>query len=77
MQRLGLEPVRLSVFYPVSYLFRESQIVRPHGGQSRFGPGDLFSGVLDIIKEYGTIPAAVYGAQKKRSPPTTPSCIAS
>src|SRR5690349_8998475 len=23
MQRLGLEPVRLSVFYPVSYLFME------------------------------------------------------
>jgi len=61
MQRLGMEPIRLSVFYPVYYLFMEKakQYVRTRG-QSRFGPGDLFSGVLDIIKEYGTMPAALY-----------------
>ena len=69
MQRLGLEPVRLSVFYPVSYLFREkAKLYVRTRGQSRFGPGDLFSGVLDIIKEYGTIPAAVYGGTKEEIP---------
>ena len=69
MQRLGLEPVRLSVFYPVSYLFMEkAKLYVRTRGQSRFGPGDLFSGVLDIIKEYGTIPAAVYGGAKEEVP---------
>ncbi len=69
MQRLGLEPVRLSVFYPVSYLFMEkAKLYVRTRGQSRFGPGDLFSGVLDIIKEYGTIPAAVYGGTKEEVP---------
>src|SRR5882672_8464496 len=69
MQRLGLELVRLSVFYPVSYLFMEkAKLYIRTRGQSRFGPGDLFSGVLDIIKEYGTIPAAVYGGTKEEDP---------
>jgi bleomycin hydrolase len=65
MQRLGMEPVRLSVFYPVYYVFMEKakRFVRTKG-QSRFGPGDLFSGVLDIIKEYGTMPAVFYGDQQ-------------
>src|SRR5215468_8811234 len=68
MQRLGLEPVRLSVFYPVSYLFLEKAKLYVHTrGQSRFGPGDLFSGVLDIIKEYGTMPADAYGAHTAAS----------
>ena len=69
MQRLGMEPVRLSVFYPVSYLFLEkAKLYIRTRGQSRFGPGDLFSGVLDIIKEYGTIPSAVYGGAKEEVP---------
>src|SRR5262245_2879657 len=66
MQRLGKESMRLSVFYPVYYLFLEKakRYVRTKG-LSRFGPGDLFSGVLDIIKEYGIIPAVVYGGTKE------------
>jgi bleomycin hydrolase len=69
MQRLGLEPVRLSGFYPVSYLFMEkAKLYVRTRGQSQFGPGDLFSGVLDIIKEYGTIPADVYGGTKEEAP---------
>ena len=69
MQRLGLEPVRLSVFYPVSYLFMEkAKLYVRTRGQSRFGPGDLFSGVLDIIKDYGTMPAATYGGAKEEVP---------
>jgi bleomycin hydrolase len=65
MQRLGMEPVRLSIFYPVYYVYLEKakQYVRTKG-QSRFGPGDLFSGVLDIIKEYGAVPAEIYGGDK-------------
>jgi len=69
MQRLGMEPVRLSVFYPVYYVFMEKAkryvLTR---GQSRFGPGDLFSGVLDIIKEYGTMPAVFYGGNQAELP---------
>jgi bleomycin hydrolase len=69
MQRLGMAPMRLSVFYPVSYLFMEkAKLYVRTKGQSRFGPGDLFSGVLDVIKEYGTMPAAVYGGDKEEIP---------
>lgn len=69
MQRLGMEPVRLSVFYPVYYVFMEKAKRYVHTrGQSRFGPGDLFSGVLDIIKQYGTMPAAFYGDNAAESP---------
>jgi bleomycin hydrolase len=65
MQRLGLEPVRLSIFYPVyhAYLEKAKQYVRTKG-QSRFSAGDHFSGVLDIIKEYGAVPAEFYGGDK-------------
>jgi bleomycin hydrolase len=67
MQRLRMEPVRLSVLYPVYYVFVEKakRYVRTTG-QSRFAPGDLFSGVLDIMKEYGSIPAAAYGGEKEK-----------
>src|SRR5574341_2425364 len=69
MQRFGMEPVRLSVFYPVYYVFIEKakQFVRTKG-QSRFGPGDLFSGVLDIMRHYGTVPAVFYGDQQAEHP---------
>lgn len=71
MQRLGMEPVRLSVFYPVYYGFMEKAKRYVHTrGQSRFGPGDLFSGVLDIIKAYGTMPAVFYGDNTAESPST-------
>ncbi len=62
LSRLGLEPVRLSVVYPVYYIFVEKakRYLHTRGG-SRFAPGDLFTGVLDIVKEYGAIPAEAYG----------------
>jgi len=68
VQRLGMEPVRLSVLYPVYYAFVEkAKRYARRRGQSRFGPGDLFSGVLDIIKQYGTMPADAYGAHTAAS----------
>jgi bleomycin hydrolase len=62
MERLGMEPVRLSVVYPVYYAFVEKakRYIQTHGA-SRFAPGDLFTGVLDIVREYGAIPAEAYG----------------
>lgn len=61
MMRLGREPVRLSVMYPVYYDFVEKakRYIQSHGA-SRFGPGDLFSGVLDIMRQYGSVPAEAY-----------------
>jgi bleomycin hydrolase len=65
MQRLGMEPLRLSVFYPVYYTFVEKAKQYVHTrGQARFGPGDLFSGVLDTIKAHGTMPAALYEGKR-------------
>ena len=62
MERLGLPPVRLSVVYPVYYVFIEKarRYIQTRG-TSRFAPGDLFSGVVDIIRQHGAIPAQVYG----------------
>ena len=61
MKRLGREPVRLSVMFPVYYVFVEKarRFVQSHG-ISRFSPGDLFSGVLDIMQQYGSVPAEAY-----------------
>ncbi len=33
-------------------------------GDSRFSPGDLFAGVLDIVRQYGAMPAAAYEGVK-------------
>jgi len=62
MERLGRQPVRLSVVYPVYYVFIEKakRYIQTRGA-SRFAPGDLFTGVIDIIKQYGAVPADVYG----------------
>lgn len=65
MKRLGKDPVRLSVMFPVYYAFVEKakRFVRSHG-ESRFNPGDLFSGVLDIAARYGAVPEAAYEGEK-------------
>jgi bleomycin hydrolase len=65
MQRLGKDPVRLSVMFPVYYAFVEKakRFIRSHG-ESRFNPGDLFSGVLDIAARYGAVPKAAYEGEK-------------
>ena len=61
MKRFGREPVRLSVMFPVYYGFVEKakRFVQSHG-ESRFNPGDLFSGVIDMIQQYGAVPAEAY-----------------
>jgi bleomycin hydrolase len=64
MQRIGLEPVKLSVVYPVYYTFVEKARYFIHErGQSRFEPGDLFSTVFEIIQKYGIVPQSVYRGQ--------------
>ena len=61
MARLKLESVRLSVFYPVywGYIEKAREFVRTRGS-SRFSQGDLFTGVFDVCREYGAMPASVY-----------------
>lgn len=61
MHRLGLNPVKLAVVYPVYYTFIEKakHFVRTRG-TSRFEPGDLFSTVFEIINKYGIVPESVY-----------------
>lgn len=61
MARLKLESVRLSVIYPVycGYLEKARRFVRTKG-ESRFAAGDLFTGVFDVCREYGALPASVY-----------------
>jgi bleomycin hydrolase len=69
MQRLGLEPVRLSKMYPVYCVFQEKakRFVQTKGA-SRFAPGDLFSGVLETIKLYGIVPEEAYRGQARSAP---------
>ncbi len=66
MKRLGMEPVRLSVVYPMYCVFLEkTKRYIATKGASRFAAGDLFSGVLDIIARYGAMPAASYEGLKE------------
>jgi len=66
MKRLGMDPVRLSVMYPMYcvYLEKARWFVKTKG-ESRFSPGDLFAGVLDIVKQYGAVPAEAYEGVKQ------------
>jgi len=66
MERLKMRPVRLSLTYPVYNVFLEKarRFVATRG-TSRVAPGDLFTGVLDILKSYGAIPASVYGGKER------------
>jgi bleomycin hydrolase len=65
MARLGMKPVRLSVVYPMYqvYIDKAKRFAQTKG-ESRFAPGDLFTGVLDTIRQYGTMPASVYGEKE-------------
>ncbi len=69
MERLGLSPVRLSVMYPVYYVFVEKarRFARTHG-ESRFAPGDLFTGVWKTIRKYGEVPMEAYRGQEVYCP---------
>jgi bleomycin hydrolase len=66
MQRLGRQQVRLSVMFPVYYAFVEKakRFIQTHGDLN-FSPGDLFSGVLDIMQQYGAVPQEAYEGDKK------------
>ncbi len=66
MQRLGRPQVRLAVMFPVYYGFLEKAryFVRTKG-TSRFAPGDLFSGVMQIIQKYGIVPQSAYPGQTR------------
>lgn len=69
MKRLGLEPVRLSVIYPVYYVFIEkAKRFIATRGTSRFNAGDLFTGVFTTIQKYGAIPASIYNGQTRSCP---------
>ena len=66
MQRLGLEPVQLARMYPVYSVFldKAKRFVQSRG-TSRFAPGDLFSGVLETIRNYGIVPEEAYRGQAR------------
>jgi bleomycin hydrolase len=61
MARLKLQPVRLSVMYTVycQYLEKARQFVATKGA-SRFTPGDVFCGGLDVFRQYGALPAELF-----------------
>ncbi len=61
LKRRGINPPRLAMMYPVYYGFIEkTKRFIEKKGDSRFYGGDLFSGVLEIIKQYGIVPFSVY-----------------
>jgi bleomycin hydrolase len=66
MKRLGMEPVKLAVMYPFfhDYVEKAKEYIRTEG-ESRFAPGDLFTGVIEIIKEYGIVPLNAYRGQTR------------
>ena len=65
MIRLGREPVKLAVMYPVYYAFLEkAKYYVKTKGESLFAPGDLFHTVFDIVQEYGIVPLENYRGQK-------------
>ncbi|APF17239.1 peptidase C1B bleomycin hydrolase [Caldithrix abyssi DSM 13497] len=61
MQRLGLDTVRLSMMFPFFHVYIEKarRFVQTRG-QSHFAPGDLFTGVWDMIQQYGMVPYQAY-----------------
>lgn len=61
MARLQLEPVRLSVMHTVycQFLEKARRFVATRG-HSRFTPGDVFCGGLEVFREYGALPADLY-----------------
>jgi bleomycin hydrolase len=67
MKRLGMPPVRLSVVYPMYCMFLEkTKRFVATKGESRVSPGDLFSGVLEVVRTYGAMPAATYEGMKEQ-----------
>lgn len=69
MLRLRREPARLSVLYSpyCRYLEKARRFVQ-NRGDSRFNPGDLFTGVMETCQDYGALPASVYGPPTEQTP---------
>jgi bleomycin hydrolase len=68
MVRLGKEPVKLAVMFPVYCAFIEkAKYFVNTKGHSRFAPGDLFHTVFEIIKTYGIVPLEAYRGQRDSS----------
>jgi len=61
LARLRQPAVRLSVMYPAycEFLEKTRRYVQCKG-DSRFDPGDLFTGVAEAIQKYGAVPASAY-----------------
>jgi bleomycin hydrolase len=70
MARLGLPSVHLSVMYPTycQWLEKARRFVKTKG-DSRFNPGDLFTGVPEACQEYGEMPASVYDKESAQALP--------
>jgi len=65
-KRLGNEPVKLSMMFPVYYGFIEkAKLFVKTRGQSRFTSGDLFITVLDVIKAHGIVPLDAYKGETR------------
>jgi bleomycin hydrolase len=61
MNRIGKEPVRLAVMYPVYNVFIEKASLFVNSkGKSRFAAGDLFTGAWETILKYGCVPQDTY-----------------
>lgn len=66
MQRLGRQPVKLSVMFPFFHVYVEkARYFVQTRGKSRFAPGDLFSGVVDMIRKYGIVPEEAYRGETR------------
>jgi bleomycin hydrolase len=70
MARLHLPSVRLSVMYPpyCQFLEKARRFVQTKG-ESRFDPGDLFTGVPEAFLKYGALPASAYDKQTDKKLP--------
>ena len=65
-KRLGFEPVKLAVMFPVYYGFIEkAKAFVKTKGKSRFAPGDLFTTVVEVVNKYGIVPEQNYRGQTR------------
>lgn len=69
LQRINGQSVKLAVMYPVYFGFIEKakKYVETRG-ESRFTAGDLFTTVVDVVKNYGILPEEVYRGQAVERP---------
>ena len=66
--RLKKPSPRLNVDYPLYYnLQKKARFWIHNQGKSHFSPGDLFTGVFDVIHTQGMVPAEIYGQKRSTS----------